>query len=114
MTIPINSHEEIVCIGGPSHGKSYSGHGNPNIKVPYFPSEWEDLTSHYKDSSIKETRIFTLNYERFLVEVKLPGLRLEGWVWKWNKLDDEDCVKAAMGLILASTILVSSKELVPA
>jgi len=111
MTAPINAYDEIVCVGGPSHGKSYSGYHNPTINVEYFPSEWEDIASRYDNSLIK-TRVYSLTYERFLVEVKLPGLRLEGWVWKWDKLNDVDCVKAAMGLILSSTILVASEKAV--
>lgn len=103
---PVIEHWElIVCIGGPAHGKSYTGYDYPEIKVPYFPTEWTDLLKHFNDSSPTEARIFSMTYERFLVEVKRPGLRLNGYVWKWDKLNDEDCVKAALGLVLASAIL---------
>ena len=104
----IDNYEPIVCVGGPAHGKSYPGYDRPKLQVGYSNTLWEALN---KDQALTSApHICSLMYERFLVEVVLPGLRLNGYVWKWDKLNDEDCVKAAMGLILASAILTHSSE----
>lgn len=111
MITVIEHWEPIVCIGGPAHGKSYPGHDRPKLQVGYSDTLWEALSKNQFPTSAPH--ICSLAYERFLVEVKLPGLRLNGYVWKWEKLNDEDCVKAALGLVLASAILTDADGVKP-
>ena len=104
----VDRYEPIICVGGPGHGKSFTGYRHPELKLPYTPPiPWQKI---WRDGHVGAQDYFALTYERFLVEVTLPGLRLNGYVWKWDQLNDEDCVKSAMGLVLASTILTHEKS----
>ena len=103
----IDGYEPIVCVGGPGHGRSYPGHNYPKIELPYLPlMPWNKIWAYAR---VDAQDYFAMTYELQQIRVELSGLRLDGWCWRWDQLNEDECIKAALGLVLASAILHDSE-----